>query len=125
MKGKPTWMDINIKGLSKYQISDTQTVRLKESKRIIKSGTLQNGDKVVNLQFWGADKTFQVKWLMVKVFAYKEDDNTPNIKIPPNKAQFSENEDDYGKGVNTQHWKDLKYEMKNLGWVAPTVSNLE
>lgn len=110
MTNKPTWKQIDVYGLSRYEISEVGVVRRANGREQVSSYFNKKMTECVDIKTGGRIKTFEVRELVYKTFNTRidPDKNHPDYKFTRSPEMFSENEDDYGKGVNTRYWREIK-----------------
>jgi len=109
MKEEETWKTIKINGLSRYQISNCRNVRIKITKELI---PIENG--VVSLLKFNKREMFLVENLRGITFDKNFKEINQYQKYVEENYVFSQNEDDYGTGVNAIHWQELKKEITKI-----------
>jgi len=115
MKHEREWKRVNFLGLYAYEISTDGGIRTNNGERYIPTGMDEEGFKVVMLNYRGKRKKFHIHKLLYDTFKIVSNEvPIKRMAPPPSHSKLSDNEDDYGKGVNSRHWIELKEEIKRV-----------
>lgn len=115
MKDRVEWGTIGVKGLKRYEISNTGMIRIKATGKHLPISVDEKGYKSVMLQYYGAPKKYHIHILLFDTFKIVSQEHpiSKSHSLESNKP-FNSNEDEYGKGVHRHEWKILKEEIESV-----------
>lgn len=131
MMAKPKWEKINRNGLkTKYEISETGFIRTASLRSKIHIYLDDNGRRYVILYCFGVKKQFFVDQLLYDTFKILPPEMIDRHVLKDGKllqkpSQFSDNEEDYGRGDNKRHWKEIKDFLKMKRKIEDSEQNNE
>ena len=113
MKQHSEWRQIQVIGLSKYKINTVGSVKVIATERYITEGVDRTGSRAVLLYRDNKKEEFKINHLVFETFGVTSNENFI-VSSVERSEQFSNNEDNYGKGTNQKHWQELKEQIKTV-----------
>lgn len=108
------WKKIELPGVDRYEISETGVIRNIKTGKRKKIYTDAGGFRDVLLHTSGRSRKYDVDVLLQKTFGIQILNKIEHKETYKHPEEYSRNEDDYGLGFQSIHWKELKEQIKKV-----------
>jgi hypothetical protein len=115
MKAKEEWKPIDVYGLSRYEISTTGIVRTIHHRNVQRKVNVKGREYVILVKY-GRKYVAEMRDLMWRTFKIVYGQTEEDRLKAKGKEDFvhDKDENEYGKGINSRHWAELKKEIERL-----------